>query len=300
LFNAPQDLTTDGASLYISDTNANVIRKMVLATGDVTTFAGSVGMAGTADGTGTGATFTSPQAITTDGTNLYVADNSHIIRKIVIATGVVTTIAGQANTCTYVDGTGTNATFCYIRGMTTDGTNLYVSDAGNSAIRQVVIASSVVTTLAGGTQGFTDAAGTSAKFWSPMGITTDGTNLYVSDGGNHAIRQVVIATGGVTTLAGTGSSGHVDATGTLAQFASPWGIATDGVNLYVVEQIGETVRKLVIATGVVTTIAGNPYSYGSLSGTGTAASFNTPTGLTSDGSSLYIANQAMHSIGKIQ
>ena len=67
-------------------------------------------------------------------------------------------------------------------------------------------------------QGSTDTAhGTSASFKNPSGITTDGTNLYVADYGNHRIRKIVISTGVVTTLAGS-SSGSTDATGTSAKF----------------------------------------------------------------------------------
>ena len=54
----------------------------------------------------------------------------------------------------------------------------------------VVISTGVVTTLAGGTRTFTDATGTSARFNFPQGITTDGTNLYVSDTYNHRIRKI--------------------------------------------------------------------------------------------------------------
>jgi len=60
--------------------------------------------------------------------------------------------------------------------------------------------STAVTTLAGtGSSGSANGTGTSASFYSPFGITTDGTNLYVGDQNNHLIRQIVISTGVVTT-----------------------------------------------------------------------------------------------------
>ena len=127
--------------------------------------------------------------ITTDGTNLYVADyNNHRIRKIVISTGVVTTLAGSSPG--FADDNGTSASFNYPRGITTDGTNLYVADSSNHRIRKIVISTGVVTTLAGSSSGNTDATGTSASFYYPLGITTDGTNLYVSDTYNHRIRKI--------------------------------------------------------------------------------------------------------------
>jgi len=94
--------------------------------------------------------------------------------------------------------------------------------------------STAVTTLAGtGSSGSANGTGTSASFNYPRGITTDGTNLYVADKSNHLIRKIVISTGAVTTLAGTGSSGSANGTGTSASFYYPNGITTDGTNLYV-------------------------------------------------------------------
>jgi len=65
-----------------------------------------------------------------------------------------------------------------------------MKDPGSHIIRKIVISTGVVTTLAGGSRAFTDATGTSARFNFPLGITTDGTNLYVSDTYNHRIRKI--------------------------------------------------------------------------------------------------------------
>ena len=76
------------------------------------------------------------------------------------------------------------------RGITTDGTNLYVADYSNHRIRKIVISTGVVTTLAGSSSGNTDATGTSARFNLPLGITTDVTNLYVACVQNQRIRKI--------------------------------------------------------------------------------------------------------------
>lgn len=129
-------ITTDGTSLYIADTYNHTIRKVVIATAEVTTLAGTVGVTGSIDGTGTAALFNSPQGIATDGTNLYVADNANLtIRKIVISTGEVSTLAGAAGVPDSTDGNGSSARFFGPHGITTDGTNLYVTDM--STIRKI-------------------------------------------------------------------------------------------------------------------------------------------------------------------
>ncbi len=243
-FNMPVGITTDGSSLYVADSGNNRIRKIVIATGVVSTLAGS-GSAWSTDGVGTAASFHTPQGITTDGSNLYVADlGSHKIRQVMIATGAVSTLAGSGTTGA-VNGTGTATSFNNPWGVATDGSNLYVADYGNHKIRQIVIATGVVSTLAGsGAQGAVDGTGTAASFKNPAEITTDGRNLYVADYGNHKIRQIVIATGVVTTLAGSGAQGAVDGTNTAASFKFPYGITTDGISLYVADFFNSKIRRL--------------------------------------------------------
>ena len=117
------------------------------------------------------------------------------------------------------------------------------SQLGGSIQGTELSLSTAVTTLAGSSSGNTDATGTSARFNYPIGITTDGTNLYVSDYSNHRIRKIVISTGVVTTLAGS-SSGNTDATGTSASFYWPTGITTDGSNLYVSDMYNHRIQKI--------------------------------------------------------
>lgn len=302
-FNRPYDITTDGTNLYVTDRDNHTIRQIVIATGEITTLAGTAGSSGTTDATGAAARFNQPTGITTDGTNLYVAEKiNHTIRKIVIATKVVTTLAGTAGTSGSADGTGILATFNEPYGITTDGTNLFVTDRNNHTIRQIVIATGVVTTLAGtaGTPGSVDGTGAAALFNQPRGLITDGTNLYVTDWNNHTIRKIVTATGVVTTFAGTaGTSGSADGIGVLATFNQPRGITSDGANLYVADYWNHTIRKIAIATAAVTTIAGDAGVTGFADGTGTDATFEEPSGITTDGISLYVTDNANETIRKI-
>jgi len=300
-FNIPWGITSDGTNLYVVDYGNHLIRKIVISSGVVTTVAGT-GSSGSADGTGTAASFNQPAGITTDGTNLYVADESNnTIRKIVITSGVVTTLAGTAGSTGSTNATGASARFNGPAGITTDGINLYVTD--QSMIRKIVISTGAVTTLAGasGQTASTDDTGTAARFHTPSGITTDGTNLYVADKSGHSIRKVVISTAVVTTIAGTGSSGSDDGTGTSASFGQPFGITTDGINLYVAEKEAHRIRKIVISSGVVTKVAGTVHggSMGNTDATGLDARFRQPWDVTSDGKDLYVADSYNYLIRKI-
>ncbi|MDP6772600.1 MAG: hypothetical protein QF704_17965, partial [Anaerolineales bacterium] len=114
--------------------------------------------------------------------------------KIVIGSRVVTTFAGTGNPGS-VNGAGISASFYGPKGIETDGTNLYVTDTSNHLIRKIVISTGVVTTIAGttGSSGSNNnATGTSARFYSPYGMTVIGPNLYVADLSNHMIRKIAL------------------------------------------------------------------------------------------------------------
>jgi streptogramin lyase len=214
----------------------------------------------------------------------------------ITAIGIVTTLAG--GNLGSLDGTGTAASFNSPIGITVDANGtLYVADVRNNRIRKIT-SSGVVITLAGGYSGNFDGTGTAAKFAYPTGITVDANgNLYVTDRYNFSIRKIT-SSGVVTTLAGGGYSGNLNGTGTAASFKNPTGITVDANgNLYVADQYDYSIRKIT-SSGVVTTLAGG--RNGNLDGTGTAASFNEPTGITIDANgNLYVTDSSNYSIRKI-
>jgi subtilisin-like proprotein convertase family protein len=296
-FNQPWGVAVDTAgNVYVADTGNKRIRK-ITSVGVVTTLAGS-GNADFADGTGTAASFNSPLGVGGDaGGNVYVGDNSNNrIRKITSA-GVVTTLAGSG-TGGYADGTGSAAKFSGPRGVAVDAAgNVYVAEYGNNRIRKITSAG-VVTTLAGsGSYSYADGNGTAASFFAPMSVAVDAAgNVYVADSASQRIRKVTSA-GVVTTLAGSGTAGYVDGTGTAASFNYPWGVAVDTTgNVYVADSSNSRIRKI-SSSGVVTTFAGSGTS---ADGTGTAASFNAPNGVAVDlAGNVYVADSDNNRIRKI-
>lgn len=156
-----------------------------------------------------------------------------------------------------------------------------------------------VTTFAGNTtSGFVNGPLTSAQFSSPQAVATDAQgNLYIADSFNNAIRK--ISGGLVTTLAGSGTAGYTDATGTAAQFYSPQGLTVDTQGNVYVSDFGNNAIRKITPDGVVTTLAGGNGA-GYADGSGSAVKFHNPTGLAVDAQgNVYVADKGNNVIRKI-
>ena len=288
--------------VYVADAGNHRIRKITPA-GVVTTLAGS-GTAGSTNGTGAGATFNEPFAVAVDsGGNVYIADRTnHRIRRITPG-GTVTTLAGSSQG--YLDGTGTNAQFREPQGVAVDSAgNVFVGDSTNHRIRRITPAG-VVSTFAGSGTGqgtyvgtFADGTGTNASFNNPQGVAVDSAgNVYVADTMNNRIRKITPA-GVVSTLAGSGTAGSANGTGTNATFNQPNGVAVDSMGVLFVSDTETSIIRRITPAGVVTTLAGS--TAGFQDGTGTNASFFYPRGIAVDsGGILYVAAQLNNRIRKI-
>jgi hypothetical protein len=248
-------IVTDGTNVYVADVEDHVIRKIVIDNGTVTTLAGVAGDNGSTDsfdhesGQPTTPKFNGPKGITFVGTSLYVSDKgNHTIRRVSTSSGHVETIAGTAGVNAYADGNGQSAKFAEPSGITSVGSDIYVVDHENAVIRKIDTLSREVTTFAGtaGEQNTANGQGTSAKFNNPLGITTDGMNLYVTEFGGKVIRKIVISSKEVTTIAGSGTSGSNDADGTSATFAGAYGITYHQSNLYVADRENNKIRKVAL------------------------------------------------------
>jgi hypothetical protein len=113
-----------------------------------------------------------------------------VIRKI-DSSAVVTTYAGTGSSG-YWDAANSSARFYLPHGLAAVGSYLYVADWQNHCIRKIT--TSNTSTLAGncGTSGVADGLDNAARFRYPRALTTDGSNLYVADEGNHCIRKIVL------------------------------------------------------------------------------------------------------------
>jgi hypothetical protein len=309
-FYQPEGVAVNSATnVYVADTWNHTIRQITPA-GVVSTLAGSAGSYGSADGTGGAAQFNQPQGVAVDSTGtVYVGDTGNqTIRKITPG-GAVSTLAGLAGNYGSADATGTNAQFYGPAGVAVDGLgSVYVADYFNQTIRKVTPAG-VVSTLAGsaGIFGSADGTNSTVRFWSPAGVAVSGTNnvtVYVADAGNGTIRTLALAGASnwvSTTLAGSASTGHSDATtGSSARFYWPGGAAVDSAgNVYVADTQNGTIRK-VTAAGIVSTLAGSAGNYGSADGTGTNAQFYGPQGVAVDSAgTVYVADTVNATIRKI-
>ncbi|MBI2949737.1 MAG: hypothetical protein HYY23_19065 [Verrucomicrobia bacterium] len=303
-FNSPAGVALDSAgNVYVADSGNNTIRKITPG-GAVTTLAGLAGNKGSVDGMANDARFAEPRGITVDGAgNIYVADRYPTIRKITPA-GVMSTLAGLVGHWGSADGTGSVARFSAPAGLAVDAAgNVYVADGGDSTIRKITPVGVVSTLagLAGGYPGDTDGIGSAARFALPTGVAVDSAgNVYVGDSENHAIRKITPG-GVVSTLAGlAGFAGSADGTGANARFASPLGVAVDNAgNVYVADSGNSTIRKITPG-GVVSTLAGLAGTGGSADGTGSAARFAGPRGVTVDSSgNVYVADTYNQTIRKI-
>lgn len=270
--NQPSSVVRDAAgNLYVNDYYSHCIRRIAAGTGIISTIAGLAGAPGFAGdgGPASSARIHHPACLAIDAAgNLYFTDQINLrIRKITTATGIITTIAGTGGAGSGGDGgPALSATIDSPIGICVDGAgNVYFTDTTTHRVRKITVASGLISRVAGGGGAFGDGgAATSAQLYSPTGVTIDANgNLYIADHNNHRVRLVTAATGIITTVAGTGSSGSTGDGGlaTAATLSQPYHTAFDAAgNLYISEWNGARIRKVAAGSGIITTFAGNGIS----------------------------------------
>jgi hypothetical protein len=294
-FTGVYSMTAVGKYLYFVDLEFNSLRKIDIDAGIVSTLAGDPYEFDYRDGVGSAAHFMSPIALAYDNGYFYVAEQQgNRIRRVDITTGETITFAGSGVVGSS-DGSSVNATFDHPSGLAVVGRNLYV--AQSPYIRRINIDTGEVTTVAGsGSQASGDGVGRLADV-SPFALTTDGRDIYFTDR-NRTVRKFEVATSTVTTLAGTGRGGEIDGFGRQAGFRDVVGLTYHEGSLYVAGGAGNTIRRLVIETGEVSTLAGQAGVEGYRDASGADALFETPVGIGTDGRRLFVSENRR--FGKIR
>jgi sugar lactone lactonase YvrE/flagellar hook assembly protein FlgD len=235
----------------------------------LTTLVGNCASGYTGDGgPATLATLWVPDDIAFDSAgNYYIADaGSCTVRKVTIATGIITTVAGNGTpNYTGDGGPATLATLEYPSGVALDAqNNLYIADYYNNAIREVFAATGAIATIIGnGIGGYTGDGGPAslAEINNPQRVRFDSQgNLYIADSSNYVVRKVSAVSGIITTFAGNGTMGYSGDSGpaTLASLNSPQAFAFDASGNVLITDPGVSVVRMVsAATGIITTVVGN-------------------------------------------
>ncbi|MBX3737116.1 MAG: immunoglobulin domain-containing protein [Candidatus Didemnitutus sp.] len=284
--NLARGVIDSSGNLYVSDTGNHAIRKITPA-GVVTTYAGTLGVFGYADGAvGTGR-LNNPRglALKSDGT-LLILDGTNSALRLADASGNLTTLVGSPppnNFSGTTDAVGTAARLSSPWDIALDpGTGVaYVVD-GPYTIRRIAT-DLTVTTVAGSPFqiGFADSgAGTNARFNFPRGIAWMGNaHFAITDMSSNTIRSFGTA-GDVSTLAGL-PPGSADGTGTAARFFLPIGVVGDGSGNFIVSDYSNRVLRKVTPAGVVTTFSGivSTSTFAMVDGSAATARYGGPRGL---------------------
>ena len=297
--NLPNGVFVDSlGDIFIADTENFAIRCVVgtaggclgsaVAVGDITTVAGTPGTSGSSgDGNpATSAQLDEPFGVYVDSAgNLYIADTDNSeIRCVVgvaggcfgssLAVGSIATVAGTGTVCQPAgsacgDGAAAaSAQLNFPAGIFGDAAgDLFIADTLDSKIREVTASTGNISTVAGSNSaGYSGdgAAATSAQLSEPYGVFVDSLgNIFIADTHNSAVREVVAVNGNIQTLAGTGTAGNSGdgGGGTLAQLASPLGVAGDGTgDLFIADTDNSRIRELTssVTINVVPTSATLP------------------------------------------
>jgi sugar lactone lactonase YvrE len=305
-------------TVFVSDYAGNVVRRIDPATGIITTVAGTgpdllLGGAFSGDGgPAVKAALNAPNGIALgpDG-SLYIADSQNQRIRRVDRNGIISTVAGTGERGFAGDGgPASSAELWNPQGVAVDAAgNLYIADEGNDRVRRVDAATGIITTVAG--RGRSTSASelgdggpaTQAALLSPtsVAVTSNGA-LYIADSGHNRVRYVNLATGIISTVAGTGEAGLAGDGGpaTAATIDYPFALAVgpDG-DLYISDFGNHRVRALRLRSGFLQTVVGSGPAgllSGGFAGDGgpaTDARLNAPRGIAfGRAAELYVADSS--------
>ncbi len=245
--------------------------------GIITTIVGTGTASYSGDGgDATSATLNTPHGVTVDSSgNVYIGDTGNaVVRKLTIATGTITTIAGTGTSGSSGDGgAATSANLNSPCGVAVDTLgNIYIGDQGNCKVRMVTISTNIITTIAGvgvfAPFGGDGGQASSAGLNYPYSVAVyQSSFLYISDTGNCRVRMVDLTTGIITTVAGTGiatSTGDGgDATSATVKYPNQVAVHQSTRDVYICDYGNSKIRKITYSTGLMSTVfSGLKYPYG--------------------------------------
>jgi DNA-binding beta-propeller fold protein YncE len=244
-FYRPQGMALDGDHLYVADTENHLIRRVDLKARTVQTAAGTGEQSHEYfnNGAARSVALSSPWDLQLVGRTLYIAmAGPHQIWKMNLDGDQVSTFAGSGREAR-LDGALLEAGFAQPSGLTSDGKNLYVSDAESNIIRKIDLAKSEVDTLVGGDLfefGDTDGSGDEVRLQHPLGVVSNGNTILVADTYNHKIKELDPKARRVTSFLGTGKPGQSD--GAVPSFYEPAGLSIANGKLYVADTNNHAIR----------------------------------------------------------
>ena len=266
-FQQPQGMAVAAATLYVADTENHAIRAVELATGAVTTLAGTGEQASHpadpgspgAPGAGRSTPLSSPWDLALKGETLYIAmAGTHQIWSLALRTGAVGAFAGTGREG-LLDGTLTEAWFAQSSGLALTAGHLYVADSEVSAIRDIDLRAGTVRTLVGEDLfvfGDHDGDGDVVRLQHPLGLTARGNALFMADSYNNKIKRLDPATRTVSTWLGSGLPGRADGPAGTASFREPGGLSAASAGLFIADTNNHRIAFAPWESGVVRTLIG--------------------------------------------
>jgi sugar lactone lactonase YvrE len=289
------------SNFYIADTSNHRVRKVTQSTGYISTVAGTGTSGAFTAGTATSSKLSAPNGVALDSSgNLYIADTGdHAVAK-VNTSGTLSYFAGTGTSGTITAGAATSSKLNSPAGVAFDGSgNAYIADSGNHEVLKVNTSGTLSIFAGTGTSGtITAGTATSSKLNSPTGVAVDSSgNVYIADGGNHAVLKVNTS-GSLAYFAGTGTSGSTNdnnnSAATSAKLKTPYGVAWDSSsNVYIADSGNDVILKVTASTGKIAIITGTvgTASYSGDNGAATSATESAAKGVAVDSSgNVYIAD----------
>ena len=175
---------------------------------------------------------------------------------------------------------------------------LFISDSNHNRVVWTNLDGEIRAIVGSGERGLKDGPGAQAQFHDPQGAALDWPRLYVADTKNHAIRMIDLETLQVTTLAGTGEQSvgrHAGGNARFVPLASPWDVIKVDGALYIAMAGFHQLWKLDLNSRDLRPHAGNGREH-IVDGPLQHSELAQPSGIVSDGETLYFADSETSSI----